>query len=270
MSTKIWWVVLVAALGGVAVALYYGFTGGADRPPAAQTRPVDTPAAPPPAAEEPEIRYPIPETAPEADEQPQALPPLAESDPAVRDALAGLFGEEAARELLVPENIARRIVATVDNLPRRKLAVQSRPVVPAPGRFLVEGSEDDPVLSPANFERYAPAVRMIEQVSAEQIAALYLRLYPLFQRAYADLGYPSAYFNDRLVEVIDHLLATPEVEGPIRLVQPRVFYEFADPELEALSAGQKLLIRMGPENAAVVKRKLRELRAEIVRDDAAR
>jgi hypothetical protein len=67
-----------------------------------------------------------------------------------------------------------------------------------------------------------------------------------------------------LIEVIDHLLATPEVRDPVRLVQPRVMYEYADPQLQALSAGQKVLIRMGAANAAVVKTKLRELRTELM------
>jgi hypothetical protein len=39
-----------------------------------------------------------------------------------------------------------------------------------------------------------------------------------------------------------------------------VFYKFADPELEGLSAGQKIMLRMGAENAAKVKAKLREIR----------
>jgi hypothetical protein len=73
------------------------------------------------------------------------------------------------------------------------------------------------------------------------------------------------YFNDRLVQVIDNLLETPEVKAPIKLVQPKVFYEYADPSLESRSAGQKLLLRMGPANAEIIKGKLRELRAEIVR-----
>ena len=60
--------------------------------------------------------------------------------------------------------------------------------------------------------------------------------------------------------MIDHLLATPDVQGPIELVQPNVMYLYADPKLEALSAGQKTLIRMGPENAGAIKMKLRELR----------
>jgi hypothetical protein len=40
-------------------------------------------------------------------------------------------------------------------------------------------------------------------------------------------------------------------------------YVFADPALEARPAGQKLLIRMGPNNAAAVKAKLTELRAVV-------
>jgi hypothetical protein len=40
-------------------------------------------------------------------------------------------------------------------------------------------------------------------------------------------------------------------------------YVFTDQSLESRPAGQKLLIRMGPDNAAVVKAKLSELRAAI-------
>jgi DUF3014 family protein len=89
-------------------------------------------------------------------------------------------------------------------------------------------------------------------------------LQPLFQEAYEDLGHPNAVFNTRLIEVIDHLLQTPDVPGPIRLVQPSVYYRYADPRIEALSSGQKLLIRMGPQNAGVIKSKLREIREELL------
>jgi Protein of unknown function (DUF3014) len=92
---------------------------------------------------------------------------------------------------------------------------------------------------------------------------VYIRFYPLFQQSYQNLGYPTGYFNDRLVEVIDAMLATPEPTGPIQLERPNVMYTFADPALEARPAGQKLLIRMGPQNARVIKAKLTELRAVI-------
>jgi len=48
-------------------------------------------------------------------------------------------------------------------------------------------------------------------------------------------------------------------------VQPKVFYEYADPKLEVLSAGQKILLRMGSANAEQIKAKLREIRQALTR-----
>ena len=126
------------------------------------------------------------------------------------------------------------------------------------------------MLDPANYERYKPLVQLIRSTDTSSLLATYTRYYPLFQEAYENLGHPPQYFNDRVIEVIDHLLATPELQGPIALAQPNVLYVFADPKLEAMSAGQKVLVRMGPENAKVVKEKLRELRGELVAQQPAR
>ena len=125
----------------------------------------------------------------------------------------------------------------------------------------------------SNANRYAPFVRFVESVDAAKAAAVYLRLYPMFQRAYEEQGYPGKHFNDRLVDVIDHLLQTPEppappkvtlteVKGPIKPARPWVAYEFADPNLEARSAGQKMLLRMGRRQCAA--RSKREARASSV------
>jgi Protein of unknown function (DUF3014) len=141
--------------------------------------------------------------------------------------------------------------------------VHLRPLKSAPGPFAVAGRDDRAVIAKDNPERYALYVWLAEAIDTKKLVALYVELYPLFQRAYQDLGYPKGYFNDRLIEVIDHLLATPEVKEPIKLVRPKVMYEFAAPELEARSAGQKTLIRMGGANAAKIKAKLREIRREI-------
>jgi hypothetical protein len=102
-------------------------------------------------------------------------------------------------------------------------------------------------------------------LDSRRVVDAYVHMYPLFQNAYRELGYPKAYFNDRLILAIDNLLATPDVQGPILLAQPAVYYRYSDSRLEALSAGQKLLLRMGPENAAVIKKKLTELRKELMR-----
>jgi hypothetical protein len=220
--------------------------------------------APAPAqpAAEPAIQHPLP-----AGRENPALqgpvPALADSDPALSDALKTLVGEDAVKDYLRPESIVRHLVVTIDNLPRQKIAVEKRPTNEVAGTFLAKGDELHATLDPQNFARYQPMVAVIGKLDMQQVAAVYVHFYPLFQEAYQDLGYPNGYFNDRLVQVIDSLLATPQPAAPIQLVRPNVMYTFADPALESRPAGQKLLIRMGPDNAAAVKAKLTELRAAI-------
>jgi hypothetical protein len=226
---------------------------------AAPAAPVETPAPAAPEETAPEVRYPV---EPPTGSEGTGIPELDDSDGAMIDALTGVFGEPA-RELFVPDLLVRRIVATVDGLGQKKLAVRNRPVRGTSGSFVTEGEGEALVIAPDNYARYTPYVQLIANADAAQLADLYLRYYPRFQQAYEQLGYPTGYFNDRLVDVIDDLLETPEVDGPIALVRPRVQYEFADPDLEARSAGQKLLLRMGPENANLIKSKLRQLRIEV-------
>ena len=218
-------------------------------------------AVPPPEVmpEEPAVKHPLPESA-----APEPLPPLAESDEPMTSALADLIGKESVEQFIVTKDLVRHIVVSVDNLSTEKVAERIRPVKPTPGKFAVGGSEEALVLSPANYERYNLLVQSIRSTDTKTLVATYQRNYPLFQEAYESLGHPPEYFNDRLIEVIDHLLAAPEVRDPIALARPGVQYEFADPKLESLSAGQKVLIRMGSDNARAVKDKLRELRGELV------
>ena len=119
------------------------------------------------------------------------------------------------------------------------------------------------MLAPENYARYEPFVALVSNIDAKTLVSFYRGLEPLFQQSYEELGQPDASFNTRLTEVIEHLLQTPTPRGEIALVQPSVLYRYADERLEKLSAGQKLLIRMGVDNATVVKGKLREIQAEL-------
>ncbi len=259
-----WIVPVVLAIGVVGALWFYWNQGREDAPLPEPTVQEPTPAA----TDEPaEPVHPLPEPAPAAtatrDLEP--LPLLDASDEYFEMALTDLFGE-ALEEQLVDTRLIERLVATVDNLPRENLADRIKPLGSVPGQFTVEQQNDSAeadgryTIDPSNYERYDALVEMLANTEPQQMATLYRRFYPLLQKAYTDLGYPDAYFNDRVVEVIDHLLATPEVEGPVELVRPHVLYEYANPELEQLSSGQKALLRIGSENAAVVKQKLREFR----------
>jgi hypothetical protein len=191
------------------------------------------------------------------------LPALDESDVVAKDAIETILNGDAFTRLLVPAGIVRRIVATVDNLPRNTIAVQILPIMPVPGLLATASGAGAPSIGAENATRYTAYVNAAEAIDSQRLAGFYFRMYPLFQQAYVDLGYPAGYFNDRLVDVIDHLLATPEPKPPVHLTQPKVLYEFSDPALEELSAGQKILVRVGLENELRLKAKLREIRKAV-------
>jgi len=194
----------------------------------------------------------------------EALPKLAESDAAAMDALKKLLDPAAIAKLIVPESLIRNFVATIDSLPRDNLSMRVSPVRPAAGTMKTTGHEASLAIAPANDARYAPYVTALESTNTTAVVDTYIRLYPLFQQAYVELGFPNGYFNDRLVEVIDHLLASPEPKAPVKLVSPKVLFLYADADLESRSAGQKIMMRMGAANEARVKAKLREYRAALV------
>lgn len=191
------------------------------------------------------------------------------SDP--KTVLTDLFGARVALSMFHLDDFPRRFAATVDNLGRSSAPAAIWPVVSPSGRFLVERSGDGEVIAADNSLRYAPFVLMVESVDAAHAVAAYRRLYPLLQQAYEDLGYPGRYFNDRVVAVIDVLLATPAIDArpkvhlpaidpSVHPARPWVLYQFDDPALESLTAGQKMLLRMGPENERRLRAKLVEIR----------
>jgi hypothetical protein len=219
-------------------------------------------AAPPPTVSAAAPR-PVPIVTPTPPPQTLPLPPLDQSDGDVQGGLTELFGQATIGQFLVPERVIRNVVVTIDNAPRQQMALNQRPIKPTPGEFLTSGPEEAIALAPENYSRYASFVGAVRAIDAKTLVSLYRGLEPLFQQAYEEVGHPNGVFNTRLIEVIDHLLAAPEAPAEIRLVQPSVLYRYADERLEKLSAGQKLLLRMGPDNAAIVKGKLRDIRAEL-------
>lgn len=262
------WVLLLVAAGAAAWWFWWR--------PAQEAAPASPPAAavpaPQPAASQPELHHPVEALAGPDTE----LPAPADADERLRADITALVGAGQAASFLQLDGFARRAVATVDNLARPRASARLWPVQPTAGRFAVDGPADAQTQTVAadNAARYRPFVAFAESVPLDAAVRLYARLYPLFQAAYEELGYPGRYFNDRAVAVLDQLLATPEpaqplavqltrVGGEVPSLRPWVRYEFADPQLEALSSGQKVLLRMGPDNARRLKAVLAQLRQRV-------
>ena len=164
-------------------------------------------------------------------------------------------------QLLALNHFIEKLVLIIDKLPEASLPRPHLPIAPPkPGFQTTMGSAGLLVISGRNAARYTPYVRLAEAIPDAALLKLYRGLYPLFQQAYADLGHPDGYFNDRLIEVFDHLLQTPEPAGAIPLVSHVTRFKYADAALEALSVGQKTLLRMGSDNARRIKAKLSGLR----------
>ena len=213
----------------------------------------------------PVIRYPIERAL--GGEPAAPMPPTGDSPAANDRAIAGALSELPGRDQLlrfaIPSEIVQRIVLTIDNLPADTMSMQYRAVAATPGRFVTERRTNVTLISPSNAARYEAFVSMAMNLDARRLVMLYKRFYPLFQQEYRSIGYPNGYFNDRVVEAIDDLLATEMPDSVVTLTQPRVLFEYADPSLERRSVGQRMLIRMGPEHAARLKSKLREIRTAL-------
>ena len=251
---------------------------------------VSDPAIPDPLQEplkRPIVRYPVPDSVPAPEPPPATQPPVAEVTPAplsdplghlpetlpaieqsdalINQALTGLLGDRMFSNLVIVNSFIQRLVLTINNLPEKKLPLAHIPFEFPEGSFAAVGDEESLRISPENYQRYTPYLNLLENTNPDTVIRVYVYLYPLLQTAYQQLGYPNAYFNDRLVYVLAHLLETPNPDDPLALKRPSVNYIYADPALENLSAGQKILLRMGKEQRTRVMSVLRNYQFRLTR-----
>ena len=259
MRSAAQWIAIIVLLAIIAIAIWF-FVFQRPGPRGPSPAVLNPPAAASSAPEHPISKASVPASAASA-----ALPDLHNSDAAVMQALLAIPGAQGLRDLLVQQAIIPNFVATVDALPRQTFgSTRIMPLRTPGGTFTVEQNNGQDVIGAQNYKRYAPYMQVLESVDSKALVAWYVHNYPLFQQAYRELGYPKAYFNDRLIATIDNLLATPQPQQPIQVKKSGAFYVYVDSQLESLSAGQKMLLHTGPENEAKIKAKLREVRAMLV------
>jgi hypothetical protein len=196
-----------------------------------------------------------------AGEAPLVLPAvgLDQSDPVVREHALGLSANARFGQWLQSKDLVRKFVVAVDNVANGQSPKSHIDFFSPTGAFKALFKPDGTVLDPASFDRYNPVAEVMTSLDTASSVRLYQALKPLIQDAYRDLGYPGANFDDTLIKAIGELLETPIVEGPVRLEKKVLSFGMTDPALEALSAAQKLLLRMGPKNVRAIQAKLRDI-----------
>lgn len=258
------WIAGLIVIIALAVGAYFLVSNGPEPkpapPPVVEPQPEPEPSVDLEPEPEPE---PAPAPAP-SPEPPRELPKLNDSDATVRGDLLSLAPDGALGRWLVSDEVIRKWVAAVNAASSGQMMAKNRPYNTPKGSLVVdEAGATGMVLSEDNYQRYDTPVRLLANMDNDKAIALYQFWYPRLSEAFGELGMKDKTFHDQVLKSIDLVLDTPEVEQPIQLVRPSVYYKFADPKIERLPGVHKLMIRMGPNNAARVQEKLRELKGEL-------
>ena len=249
-------VAVAFVLGGVTAGVLYwiGSRQSEEAPPPAV---VESPAPPEPGA------APEPRELEEVAAEPLILPFLDQSDTLLRELAAALSAHPDLAAWLVTDELIRTFTVAVENIadgqnPSPRLSA----LAPESG-FRTAGREADLRIDQESYDRYNRLGDLGASLDADGAVRLYVAFTPLIAEAYRELGHPEGGFDETLERAIRRLLDTPVVEREVLLIARLVYYEFADPMLEALSPVQKQFLGTGPRNVRLVQAKLRELAAAL-------
>lgn len=209
-------------------------------------------------------------TAPPRVEPMEDLPELDASDELVRRMAEELSERPRLAEWLTTDRLIQRFVGAVTLVAAGRSPREEAEFLEPEGEFVARETGETldldtavvalATVDTASYRRYDPVAATFASLDTRGTAELYGRLHPLFEEAYRDLGFRERSFDVTLARAIETLLAVPVPEGSVELMPAgATAWEYADPELEALSPAQKHLLRMGPDNIRRVQAKLREL-----------
>ena len=185
------------------------------------------------------------------------LPPLDETDALVRELVRALSAHPVAAAWLANERLIVNFVVVTGKIadgvtPAAELK-SIGPIAPFQVRDARSLSIDQS--SYRRYDRYAQAVAALD---AGGVARLYETIKPRVNEADRNFGGAGA-FDAVLERAIVELLQVPVVEGDVAIRPAGIGYALADPKLEGMSAAQKQLFRMGPDNVRAIQHKLREI-----------
>ena len=250
----------VAALAAVLLAIIYLIP---DEPPATDSElapltplpELEAPQEAPPAPPDADQAEPVADDGPLVDEAAAEPPPPAAPPPPVLPPLdqSDAFVREQTKDGGLPlawtaaDNLLRRAAVVIENAARAELPPKRGGLLGPLSAFPVRSEGERLFMDEAGYRRFDPYLDQLEAIDPERLADRIRLFGPLLGQALGELGYadgPEA----GITAAIEGVLAVPEPTGAIELTQPKVLFEYADPNLESLGGLQKQVLRMGPEN----------------------
>ena len=258
--------VAIIAVAGIGAGIYFSTGKSApsvvDEPTPEIVRAAEPPPLPemPPA---PDIPNPAPAPAPEP--LPEAAPTepevtVQDIDQELRNLLATADAPTLVTQALEADDLVQRSAGMIDGFSRGLVPRKALPLAPPKKAFNTVKVDDLTYIDPASYARYDSYAQAIASLNVDLLVSTFHRFRPLLEQAYAGFGYSAEDMDNALIRSLDYVLATPESSEPVALKRKEAIFQYTDPEFEQLTAIQKQLLRMGPENSAKIKQQARALR----------
>jgi hypothetical protein len=187
-----------------------------------------------------------------------ALPPLDSTDALVRELINGLSSHPVVASWLTTDRLIVNFVTVTSRIADGQTPVAELKAIGPVAPFRVRSTRGGAAIDPASYRRYDRYAQAVGAIDAIGAARVYQTLKPRIDEADRNFG-GSGTFDTELERAIVELLKVPVVEGEVALQPAGIGYAYADPRLEGLSAAQKQLLRMGPDNVRTIQGKLREI-----------
>jgi hypothetical protein len=251
--------ILAAIVITVVIAVMY-FSGGQSEPPTIEE---PAPASIPEPVIPPAPDIPPPATAPEpVPEEPPVEPEvtLETSDQDLRKTLSTVGNSPLITRGLLANDLVQRSAGMIDSFNRGLVPRKILPTAPPKEKFSTIKIDGKTYMDPASYKRYDSYAQAIASLDIELLVSTFHRYRALLEQVYAQLGYVAADLDNALIRSLDYILATPESTEQLSVRRKEAVYQYVDPELEQLTPLQKQLLRMGPENTAIIKQQAAALR----------
>lgn len=268
-------ILIIIAIAIIGAAIYIpGWKREAvtlDEPPTIAPAPITAKPEPavamPPAPDIP--RPPAPAIMAKTEPHAVAAPvSLATSDEDIRQMLGAGNPPGQFTQVLQSGDLVLRSAALIDGVSHGLVPRKILPLKPPGEKFRPIIVDGKPYLDPAGYQRFDSYANGIVAIDPGLLVAAFHRFRPLIETAYEELGYTAEELDNALIRSLDYVLATPVPAEGIALKRKEAVFQYADPELEQLPPLQKQILRMGPDNSAMIKDWVRKLRLRLLGEKA--
>ena len=204
----------------------------------------------PPATRPPNVEAPVAEA---------PRPSIEEGDAKLRKVGAG-WSKAPTYARLLQQLSLRHLVAAMQLVAAGESPKPALPFLSVSGPFIVReagrATQERRFMTNTSFARYDVLGKMIGSIDAGAAGDAYAQLRPFCEAAFSEVGRPGQRFADQLTAAVRRIVNVRFPEGEVELVPRGAVYAYADPSLEALSAAEKQVLRMGATNGRVLQRQL--------------